>query len=389
MNKSDYWNEKEHEKYERMKVGIELDDFDFEKAKKLSKITNRIIKAITIPAIVIGIATFIIVFLGTILYWRSMYRQMNPDIVGNLESIYNEKFKIVSYEKLGTREEIYTLSPKSNNKIKCTAYKKGTATFDDFQSQAYKYFVENILDDNIRNKLSIDEENNEEMGVSLLRYNAYLEPQNFSELEECIEYMSTIRTKAEEQDRRVYSYITSNSWIKIQNYHSNVQYGNNIEKDDLKKQEKYQYIQYSKENDIDTFKIPDEELEKYKPKYLGVILNGENLKEKYLEGGFPTSNAFSDFYKWHCSATYNEVIEEYEFKINDTLNFLDGVEVEKDLSNSVLAITYKGKKYKLQYETNEIEGEKFPNNCRMSYYEKYFGATIKYDYENELIYINL
>ena len=77
MSKSDYWNEKEHEKYERMKVKVELDDFDFEKAKKLSKITNRIIKAITIPAIVIGLATFIIVFLGTILYWRSMYRQMN------------------------------------------------------------------------------------------------------------------------------------------------------------------------------------------------------------------------------------------------------------------------------------------------------------------------
>ena len=47
------------------------------------------------------------------------------------------------------------------------------------------------------------------------------------------------------------------------------------------------------------------------------------------------------------------------------------------------------KKYAFFGKMDEIEDEKFPNNCRMSYYEKYFGATIKYDYENELIYINL
>lgn len=97
MSKSDYWNEKEHEKYERMKAEVQLENLNFEKAKKLSKIIDRVIKIITIPAIIIGVATFILSFLYVILYWKSINDQLNPNVTGSIENIYDEKSKIVSY----------------------------------------------------------------------------------------------------------------------------------------------------------------------------------------------------------------------------------------------------------------------------------------------------
>lgn len=389
MSKSDYWDEREHEKYERMKVEVQLEDFDFEKAKKVSKITNRIIKIITIPAIVIGIATFILIFAIVILFWKGLNERLSPDIIGNLEEMYNEKFKIVSCETPDTRQEIYTLSPKSNKKIQFTAYRNGMATGDDFQSHTFKYFVENGLDENIRNKLTIEEQYYEVNGVNLFAYNAYLEPKNLAELDEYVEDMNAIRKKAEKEKRKVYSYITTKSWIRIQNYYSNVRYDNGEETEYLKKQEEYEFIEYAKENKMTSFEIPEEKLKNHKPKYLEVVLNGKNLKQEYLNAGFPATDTYEGFYNFHCKAIYNEMLEEYEFRISEIIEFLDDVEVEKDASNMVVSMKYKGKEYKIHDEDNEMKGEKIPDCCKIPYYEKYLGATIKYDYENELIYIDL
>ncbi len=77
MNKNDYWNEKAFEKYQKMKVGMEYENLDFERVKKFSKITNRIIKAITIPAIIIGVLTIVIAFSIVILYWKGINEQLN------------------------------------------------------------------------------------------------------------------------------------------------------------------------------------------------------------------------------------------------------------------------------------------------------------------------
>lgn len=40
MSKSDYWNEKENEKYLKMKAGIEGQELDFKSVKKVSEISN-------------------------------------------------------------------------------------------------------------------------------------------------------------------------------------------------------------------------------------------------------------------------------------------------------------------------------------------------------------
>lgn len=72
MNNNDYWNERENEKYQKMKVGMEYNNLDFSKVKKFSGGLNKIVKCISIIAIIIGIASLILVAAFIILQWSSL-----------------------------------------------------------------------------------------------------------------------------------------------------------------------------------------------------------------------------------------------------------------------------------------------------------------------------
>lgn len=218
MSKNDYWNEKENEKYLKMKAALELENIDFEKMKKISKITNRIIKAICIPAVVVGIVTFILTFIGVVWYWKGLNEIYDPDVMKNLSNLYGEKFEIISHEEIGNRQEIYKVSPKDNKNIVSTIYKKGARTSDDYQAQAYKYFVENILEEDIRNKLTIEEKYtkpSEDLDITLLSYYTFLDAKDITQVDEYAEMMKRIKQAANIQNKRVYAFITSGSWIRI------------------------------------------------------------------------------------------------------------------------------------------------------------------------------
>lgn len=262
MSRSDYWDERENEKYEKMKVEME-EDIDFEKMKKFSKITNKIIKAICIPAVIIGIVAFILTFIGVVWYWKGLNEMYDPDVIANLSDLYNEKFEVISHEEIGNRQEIYKVSSKANKNIVCTIYKKGAHSIDDYQAQAYKYFVENILNENIRSKLTIEEKYNkasEDLDIMLLSYNTFLDVNEFEQIDEYAEIMLEINQIASQQNKNVYSFIAWGSWIRSGNYHSNVQYHgeNNIE--DIKKQEQNEYITYMKNRGLDVENILEENL---------------------------------------------------------------------------------------------------------------------------------
>lgn len=262
MSKTDYWNERENEKYQKMKATLEYENIDFEEIKKFSQITNKIIKAICIPAAVIGVITFIVTFLGVIWYWKGLNEMYDPDVMENLSALYGEKFEIISHEEKENRQEIYIVSPKDNKNIVCTIYKKGARTSDDYQAQAYKYFVENILDEDTRNKLTIEEKYNkasEDLDIMLLNYNTFLDVKELEQIDEYAEIMQNINQMANNQNKSVYSFIAWGSWIRIGNYYSNVQYHgeNNIE--EIKKQEQDGYIIYMKNIGGNTENILKEE----------------------------------------------------------------------------------------------------------------------------------
>ena len=249
MSKSDYWNEKENEKYLKMKAGIEGQELDFKSVKKVSEISNKVIKIIAVISIIIGIGALAFSFFYMTIQWSGIQQRVNPNMIENMEEMFNEKFKILSCEKKESGE-IYKLSPESNNKIVCTAYKKGASVSDDFQNQAFKYFVENILEEKIKEKLVIYDkyyEANEDLGVKLLMYDAHFEVKDESELEEYTELMKQIRKKALNEKRRVYNFITCGSWIRAGNYYSPVSY---VELDgrDVTQEEKDNYIKYIEKN---------------------------------------------------------------------------------------------------------------------------------------------
>lgn len=247
MSKSDYWNEKENEKYLKMKAALECENIDFEKMKKISKITNKIIKAICIPAVIIGILTFALTFIGVVWYWKGLNEMYDPDVIANLSDLYNEKFEVISHEEIGNRQEIYKVSPKANKNIVCTIYKKGAHSTDDYQAQAYKYFVENILNEDIISKLTIEEKYNkasEDLDIMLLSYHTFLDVNEFEQIDKYAEIMLEINQIASKQNKNVYLYITWGSWIRSGNYHSNVQYHGETNIEDIKQQERNEYISY-------------------------------------------------------------------------------------------------------------------------------------------------
>jgi len=385
MNKHDYWDEKDFEKYQKMKVGMDYNDLDFTRVKKFSRFTNLVIKAISIPTVIIGILAFLVIVSYLLSYWTNLKEIIDPDVIENLSQIYDEEFVIMLKEENEEGEEIYKLSPKSNKDIIFNVYKESSRYSSDFQDQAYKYFVEKVLDENIRNKLIINEsfiKPNENLDVDLLRYSTYMQLENFEQIEEYSELMKQIRNKAVKLKKKVYSFITTTSFIQIGNYHSNVQYSSEEDIDILKKQEKYQYINYLKEAGLSTENIPDEELQKYKPRYCNITINGKSLKEEYAN-----SDEFMSVFQETLCARYNEGIEEYEINLKGMLEYLDNVEVKKIFTGEIDSFTYKGKEYKLQYQSNEIKNGKFPYMCRISYLQEYFGATI--EYKDSMIYINI
>lgn len=213
-------------------------------------------------------------------------------------------------------------------------------------------------------------------GENFLTYSANLEPANFEQIEEYTEVMWKIRKIGEKQNKRVYSYITTCSMIKIGNYYSNIQYANS-DLQDLKKKEKYQYINYLKENNLYTDSIPKEELEKYKPQYLYEVVNGKEVEESEILA----QNAY-------C-AEYDETVDEYTVNLINMLRYLEGVKLNKALIGEINSFEYKGKEYKIDYIIHEIKGNTFPLQCRISYLENYLGAKVTYDYENKKIHINI
>lgn len=72
MSKNDYWNEKDYEKYQKMKVGMEYNNLDFSNVEKFSHITGKVVKIIAILSAVIGILALIFIFTALINFWRNI-----------------------------------------------------------------------------------------------------------------------------------------------------------------------------------------------------------------------------------------------------------------------------------------------------------------------------
>lgn len=62
MSKDYYWDEKDDEKYNKIKAQVNYQNMDFENVRNFSNLIEKIIKALAIPAIIIGLG--VLVFIG-------------------------------------------------------------------------------------------------------------------------------------------------------------------------------------------------------------------------------------------------------------------------------------------------------------------------------------
>ena len=389
MDKNEFWNEKDNERYQKMKAEIDFDNLSFKGVKRFAKVTHKITKVFAIIAAIIGILAITVVCFFVIAQWKYLGSRVNPDVIAELEDTYQEKFKIISQE-INEKEEIYTMSPKSNKKIVFTAYKNNANTRNDYEDQSKKYFIENTLPKELRNKLKIQEEYDNMVSgkatkATFLNYEIFIELNGFDEIEEAAKTMREISRLALKDNKRVSMYTFPGSFIKIGEYRSNTVYiDTGKSEEEAIKEEKYNYVKWLKSNNLSTKEIPQEELDKYRPEYLEVIVNGKSAKE-FWTGDSQTQNIGNFIF----SATYNIGIEEYEYNLRYLIEEV-GIEKKKiALDGTIEVIIYKDKTYELQYETNRVENGKLPYNCRMSYLEQYFGAKITYDYEKLKIYIEM
>ena len=245
MDKNEYWNEKDNERYQKMKAEINFNELDFKGAKKLAKVTKGIAKTFVVIVAIIGICALIIAFLYIKGQWQYIGSRVDPDVIENLEATYREKFKIVSKE-INDTEEIYKISPKNNKKIIFTAYKNKSHTRNDYEDQSKKYFVEKVLPENLKNKLQITESYDnkvylQETKATFLNYKIYMELTDFSQIEDAAKAMKEISVLALKDGKMVSMYTFPGSLIKIGKYRSDTVYiDTGKSEEEAIKEEKYE-----------------------------------------------------------------------------------------------------------------------------------------------------
>lgn len=62
MSKDYYWDEKDDEKYNKIKAQVNYQNMDFENVRNFANLIEKIIKVLAIPAIIIGLG--VLVFIG-------------------------------------------------------------------------------------------------------------------------------------------------------------------------------------------------------------------------------------------------------------------------------------------------------------------------------------
>lgn len=62
MSKDYYWDEKDDEKYNKIKAQVNYQNMEFENVRNFSNLIEKIIKVLAIPAIIIGLG--VLVFIG-------------------------------------------------------------------------------------------------------------------------------------------------------------------------------------------------------------------------------------------------------------------------------------------------------------------------------------
>lgn len=70
MSKDYYWDEKDDEKYNKIKAQVNYQNMDFENVRNFSNLIEKVIKVLAIPAIIIGLGVLVFIGYAVIKIWK-------------------------------------------------------------------------------------------------------------------------------------------------------------------------------------------------------------------------------------------------------------------------------------------------------------------------------
>ena len=386
MGRKEDWEELEKWQREQDSIRTEKNIKEFiPKDYKKTEIFTKIVSKIASSIFSIFIIIFIIGFLISLIFINNLLgNYASVDVKKRLQESYRgQKFVVVEdYGKEIEKDNgLYLMSPKNNKNIVFKVLKDNISFEDDYSENRLKYYIENCSDKNLINCLNIEQGTKKRQDTEFLNYEAFIDIENYNEIEEKCKHAYKVVEYLEEQDKTMYEAITLRN--KDIGYYYSVRCNEllSIEKEMYKA--KYTYIDTLKDknNKEELNKISKEEIEdNWKPKELEIILNGENVK---LYNGE--------------NAKYIYYLNDQEYKIagigNILLKNIDSVEILK-ISNStdfVKRIKYKNKIYKVKQDDTSKQNKDdtvYISGTLEEFIEK-FDADIKYDLENRKVYINV
>ena len=285
---------------------------------------------------------------------------------------YNEEFIIISKNVIDTGTGTYILSPKSNEDITFNASNKGITIKDDYRETAIKYYTEKYVKENNILNMKFTEKKQPDgsfENCDFLYYDFWFEISSYDQIEDTVKIVYNIEKYITQNTKSDFMFNIGGK-IKLSNYESFVQYSKFSTLDSLIYQEKYYYLNYLKENNLDTFDIDNNEIQMiWKPEKLKILINNNELEN--TENRPLLDNSI---------ATYNTELKDYELSIAHLIENIDSI---KKLENG--NIKYNGKEYNINEDTTISNS--LPSQCSITMIEKTFNSTIKYDYENRKIYI--
>lgn len=230
---------------------------------------------ITIVTIVL-VVLYINIFFGAAIE-RQKYEKMSVE--EKVEKIYSEKFEIVS-ENFVNDKKVYKMNPVKNEEIEFTVVDNKSSIAEDYWTNRLKYEVENMDDKNLYNELRKEEYWNEDRGAKMLSYFAFwIEIENYADIEESVRKMYNLNEMLEEKIGRK---TNLSECIRKGDYKSEIVYWRNDDIDEIIYNEKYEYINYLKENNLQDKTLSEDEINNiWRPKELEIIVNGNKLKPAF------------------------------------------------------------------------------------------------------------
>lgn len=347
---------------EEVKVNVKA----VERFNHALKVLFRIIMT---PFVLLTIVTIVLVCL----FFAILIQSYGPrDFRQYLSEIYRgQKFSVVEKQVDSRDNGIYKMKAKKYPEIVFNVYYQYRTIIEDYSSQRLKYHIEHCPNQEWIKQLTIEESEEEKLGVKFLKYDVWIDISSYEEIEHAVSLAYDITRYLRQQDETMYEMIM----LRYPPYYYAIRAEEIRSYEEVLEEAKYCYFEANKEQQSSfSEKEKKESRAIWKPERLQVILNGKKQGEKETQ----------------ITADYQLGEKTYYITpISQFAKLVDSIHIIEEKQGVVKKIEYQNKQYEFSTSTTKEEGNMIPYTGPIEILEEIFGANIHYDYENEIVEINI